>query len=124
MKASELRIGNYISPLGVGIDRVLFIDARDNTIECENFSERPIEDFNPIPLNEEWLVKFGFKKIGGKESYLWVLNGFELSEISSGFFIEFGSDNKKTFFPLYIHQLQNLIYALSGEELTIKETLK
>ena len=53
MKARELRIGNLVMD-GQEIEQV---NARmiDMLVKIE-------ADFDPIPLTEEWLLKFGFNK--------------------------------------------------------------
>lgn len=123
MKSNELRIGNYLSyklgtfiVRGVGKDCVWLNDT-GGPISINGFLE-----IQPIPLTEEWLLKFGFDK------YL------ELRH--NDFMLEYISFNKKIMLTLYdyndnevsidtkikcVHQLQNLFYALTCEELTIKE---
>jgi hypothetical protein len=56
MKQTELRIGNYVAlPNNI----VVKISREDFAI-YKGFAN--IEDYNPIPLTEEWLLKFGFEK--------------------------------------------------------------
>ena len=62
MKASELRIGNYVNN---GISDVQ-IRAK-HILGIENKTYKIVK---PIPINDEWLVKFGF------ELYLYELGGF------------------------------------------------
>ena len=123
MKATELRIGNYhyyhmddkfderkewdeICQIDYGDLRILFT-YEDNS------------EYKPIPLTEEWLLKFGFEKEGG---YLWncKLLGkqrFIENHLTKGYF-ETHYESKHI---QYVHQLQNLYFALTGEELTIKD---
>lgn len=61
----------------------------------------------PIPITEEWLLKFGFTKPKDSEGYL--LNGLV-------FYDGFLSSNQKEKLK-YVHQLQNLYHALTGSEL-------
>ncbi len=120
MKAQELRIGNLLkisnkigNLISVLENDVLKISVNSNT----NISA-PIERFDPIPLTEEWLLKFGFE-------YTRILCGFnqyrnkilELSITPNGYEIFF---TYKWINIKYVHQLQNLYFALTGEELTIK----
>jgi len=101
MKAAELRIGNWVD-----------IESIDVQVEC-----LPIDyDYSvlePIPLTEEWLIKFGFD---GQDYNLFTI---ELSRnqfmILKDEWLIVISNNCK-----YVHQLQNLYFALTGEELTIK----
>jgi len=110
MKANELRIGN------------LFVDKKTKTIiniiglteQYITFSGHFKNDWQakPIPLTEEWLLKFGFKNlsIGLFELIHNNVIGYRLSIEG-----QYGYEEIK-----YIHQLQNLYFALTGEELTIK----
>lgn len=79
------------------------------------------QEFTPIPLTEEWLVKFGFE-INKHHFTKWI------NETNT--FIIMFDDRKKNYFicdcPIdcnikFVHQLQNLYFALTGEELEIKK---
>lgn len=134
MKASELRIGNrYINDCG---DESLVFEILDDSYYKEKVivgestqNHSFISDCKPIPLNEDWLLDFGFQyfkyncsdayklKVGEEhlefvycEKYL---NGIELRTN--------GSLEETDLGIKYVHQLQNLYFALTGEELTIKE---
>jgi hypothetical protein len=116
MKASELRIGNLIyNKQG----NIVYVNTNHLTLLSYGIEN----EFNPIPLTEEWLLKFGFEVSGGEISY----NKNKLS-IYFGDTILSGK-NGRTYWnswtileesPKYVHQLQNLYFALTGEELTIK----
>ena len=126
MEVNELRIGNYVSLSGelqltvIEINTVYFY-AKDN--KGENFKSSWAE-IKPIPLTEEWLLKFGFKKyIGWDDMEFWCLlndgakpNRFSLYETLQGFEAPSGKIIKE------VHTLQNcyFFHELSGEELTIK----
>jgi hypothetical protein len=120
MKANELRIGNlFILPNG-DIGKISYHEIRLMVVAIEK------PDYQPIPLTEEWLLKFGFerhhsdygngviyiKDVPNNNEFKWGVYPFELG---SGFIIN-KSKNLK-----YVHQLQNLYFALTSEELTIKE---
>ena len=109
MKANELRVGNYfqwikIASMGIGKDVI----TKDNHYTYEDFKE-------PIPLTEEWLVRFGWVK-SKEQNYFWEDNNFTILFDDSGFYIEsfIGKLRIK-----YVHSLQNLYHALTGEDLTI-----
>lgn len=130
----ELRIGNLVqyNPLSVdkgtkiepikirsvGVDPIMY----DTYIELDTpfdirFSE---EDISPIPLTPEWLERLGFEKRlphEGEDFTHWHYNGFEVWQHNEGFChdFHFGGDVK------YVHQLQNLFFALTGDELKPKE---
>jgi hypothetical protein len=121
MKASELRIGNLVFDKYkiTQVDKYFYQSA-----ECFWTNE-----FKPIQLTEEWLLKFGFirhhydyandviyiKNIADNEidnaEFEW---GVYPNELGSGIQIK----NRKSL--KYVHQLQNLYFALTGEELTFK----
>jgi hypothetical protein len=125
MESRELRIGNYVnwiipfsneySPKKVDI-KILSLINNDSDI-CK-----------PIPLTEEWLLKFGFKDDNVKGYFYLELNDdlyIYLNPNSMGIAIknqyEGFSDHSSFIFFKYIHQLQNLYFALTGEELTTQE---
>ena len=131
MKAQELRIGNfvnYIEKIYEGQkDQVVKIIAitqnylKDDTNKNTIVSE--VEAYKPIPLTEERLLKFGAKEqiideCGGKNRkdvkalFLKYQKGLNLMFIDGKMF--YGSLEIK-----HVHQLQNLYFALTGEELTL-----
>ncbi len=128
MKAEELRIGNWVTWEGEackldGITRDFNDSPYDVEIEFSNglFNREPIEDLKPIPLSEEWLIRFGFLL----EDFNWYKN-----DSDDSFYISFESDygfyvGATTYgylkAILYVHQLQNLYFALTGKELTIEK---
>lgn len=134
MKVNEFRIGNLISD-GFFIYKILEISKGI----VKGFSTQNGEFFYPdtlyslneenlegIPLTEEWLLKFGFNNINSKEygikcgscwmslsnpkdmgewqdCYCWIFDRFKFIELK------------------YVHQLQNLYFALTKEELEINK---
>jgi len=110
MKAAELRIGNWINYLGSGEVQIKDAKALFNSMEQFDY---PYPKVSPIPLTEEWLIKFGFD---GQDYNLFTI---ELSRnqfmILKDEWLIVISNNCK-----YVHQLQNIYFALTGEELTIK----
>lgn len=89
---------------------------------------------NYIPLTPEWLQRFGFinnhSDNKGTRWAIYVGNTAAIFTIhinDKATFVKYypdGFDNDAYWMPVkaeYIHQLQNLYFALTGEELTIKE---
>lgn len=74
--------------------------------------------FDSIPLTEEWLLKFGFKKIEG--TLYFNIGSIEIGTTAYGkrFYIQIGSENV-TLNIKYVHQLQNLYFCLTGAELSV-----
>lgn len=122
IKASELRIGNYyqasIEFNGsieakfnlFGAERI-FILTEDKLILLLQLRKELLEWVNPIPLTEEWLLKFGFESkrysmfLSVYENKITIQNDF--SYVSGGFKV----------YIKYAHQLQDLFFALTGNEI-------
>jgi hypothetical protein len=120
MKASELRIGNLVAYEPTIDDWEEIIVKCGNIIQCEISPD----SFTPIPLTEEWLLKFGFKKQLDKS---FAKNDFSIfldKRFKTNLFLQENQEDFKWFsYELkveYIHQLQNLYFALTGEELNFK----
>jgi len=119
MKAEELRIGNYVLDEDREISKIEQISS-DNIHKFTLVSGDAINiypsNIYPIPLTEEILLKCG------------IVNGeIEIKGRVVEIYQHFG-DDKIWFFNIehnltveinYLHQLQNIFYCLTGEELTI-----
>jgi hypothetical protein len=119
MKATELRIGNLVQFKDEKYRRISMLDGQSNgVIALERIGLCDIEDTQPIPLTEELLLKFGFNNAGDseypnykKKFYTCMWRDGKTNICNNRGFIK----NLK-----YVHELQNLYFALTGEELTIK----
>jgi hypothetical protein len=60
MKASELRLGNWVEQPNDGVTRVT---AVLNDLQIKTETGYVDKYCRPIPLTEEWLLKFGFKHL-------------------------------------------------------------
>lgn len=137
MEAKELRIGNLIyvdSKLRYVFGTIYKTIQHNYHLQNSTYSENYENECEPIPLTEEWLLKLGFEEISFTEDRNrdWY-KMFEIdntSEIISlnyytktnycRFNFDIGYGNK--YLDLYyVHQLQNLYFALTGEELAIKK---
>lgn len=123
MKPTHLRIGNIINnPKGelIEVCGIKIIKTEEQYFEkvyvdvCENYYHATA--LTPIPLTEDWLIKFGYIKSGN----------FRFT--GRGFIDLFSHKNNVTcsindieINLRYVHQLQNLFFALMGFELEIKE---
>lgn len=131
MKANELRIGNWIIQNGYdeAVDGVRYADhSLDEVIQVESETIGYVEDepefFDPIPLTEEWLIKFGFKKEESNGLYV-IYESDDVDIVWHGESLCFESipmfTNEKALKHIKsVHQLQNLYFALTGTELEIK----
>jgi hypothetical protein len=112
MEANELRIGNFIQY--DGLQRPSKVSIIDTTVTSTRTKAKP------IPLTEEWLLNFGFEKDERNEYWFWK-NCISVSVLGYIELLSFNKQSFKTNLKLdYVHQLQNLYFALIGEELTIK----
>jgi hypothetical protein len=115
MKPNELRIGNWVEIQGLE-SKIISVDTEGCICEneyCEDFENNNItQNLQPIPLTEEWLERFGFEysDLNG-DSGLWKIPPFQIYGKCNQFIYEYALDVN------YVHQLQNLYFALTGEEL-------
>lgn len=84
-----------------------------------NAESKP-NDFEPIPLTPEWLERFGFE-VYGSEPYWKYADGIN-GMFKNNRFRLFTFQTHGDYVPVdYVHQLQNLYFALTGQELELKE---
>jgi hypothetical protein len=135
MKAQELRLGNWVEidtdsgwkPLQVEQIRWQAIASGFNVV---HFDEP--EKLRPIPLTPEILEAVGFENSSGNTDYIALyleVGGIDNIIIcfhgDKGGILEYsltcrGADLVPPFEIQHLHQLQNLYYALTGQELNIK----
>jgi hypothetical protein len=120
MTATELRIGNYLA-LPTRDEKLVIVEqiCKDEFIVCNVTSnEWPLSDYSPIPLTEVWLLKFGFYKYGNMD--LWKQHKKGKGNYNKVTINSFSGMNLHVY-PYtkisYVHQLQNLYFALTGKEL-------
>lgn len=132
MKANELRVGNFvILKSKCDKDEIALLLTIDEINGCyynrasnKKYINRKYDGknswctfkiINPIPITEDWLLRFGYKKDGdnyqGKFHKIWKCNDLFVCE-KNGIVL-------KT-----IHQLQNLYFTLTGIELTYKTEIE
>lgn len=129
MKAQELRIENYVSaksPEREKWEEPYIIGLWD--LESLLYHKERI-NIKPIPLTEEWLKKFGFEY--DEDELVYYKSMFDYCGNESEDFILLIVSNDENYFSVaiaesyepieYVHQLQNLYFALTGEELTLKK---
>jgi hypothetical protein len=109
MEAKELRIGNYAS----NGENVMLVDCHtiyDNTVIFNGLKS--------IPLTEEWLLKFGFKK-GTIENDNWAFTIFFYDIWRVIYKEKKGYGSADVYLENFwsVHQLQNLYFALTNKEL-------
>lgn len=133
MKASELRIGNLVYVTD-NLTNLIFEEITPinihNLMHLTGLDKSPVDiEFKPIPLTEEFLLKFGFEPINKHDNTFityadWTHNYFLQLDVRKGdnkYLILDNSFGDLRAFSMvdieYVHQLQNLYFALTGEEL-------
>lgn len=122
IKANELRIGNYVFSLETqNHQRITGLLEEQPFFDAITFDYPNYDEIEPIPLTEEWLFKFGFELINNnfyrsrncELCLYWTVNKNKMLPEYYGKRLVTGYDFK------YVHQLQNLYFALTGSELTV-----
>ena len=123
MKANELRIGNLLEHDGMVVvaDGVSILDIWSATGN----------DYEPTPLTTDWLKRLGFdqESSGSSKDGWWQSYGIEETTDKFGlqyildiekfeFYYDVGSFQQELEIK-HVHQLQNLYFAITGEELTL-----
>lgn len=114
MEARELRIGNLVEYMG-----------KIQSVTSEIIRECELNNATtwPITLTEEWIFKLGFTQDVDIRSVKWIYK-----EVSMRWNMSIRVKDKITwsmdmFTQIeleYVHQLQNLYFALTGNELILK----
>lgn len=142
MKAEELRVGIFVYERGFylgknplvpdgGISDGSIPPAIQLTPELLSKYILQADFLNPVILTEEWLVKFGFKSSSDADYELgpvrYMINDKTFAYkcgIPSHVYASSCEDDPHYDIELphikFVHQLQNLYFALTSEELTVK----
>ena len=137
IEARELRIGNLVGinntalhADGCNTENAYFEieELRRDIVQFKGFhAGEYYKNIEPIPLTEEWLIDLEFKKkvLGDNLGYYYTLDlndekHCDLSIFSGdrNEFVEVALFPYEDFFRYkYVHELQNLYYTLTGQEL-------
>jgi hypothetical protein len=118
MKANELRLQNIVEDIfDLRNPKIRRIDIED-FVMIRNYGFHPIP-FKPITLTEEWLLKAGFGYFGDGNEYFKHISVEYIELLDQGvdfkiFIFDYPCLNIK-----YVHQLQNLYFSFTNEELKI-----
>jgi len=123
MEAKEFRTGNLLNyTTSEGDILPTSLDWQDlKWLEEDPEGFEPVNGY--IPLTEEWLLKFGFEIVYDSvyrtrydlsEDYRF---GYDFNKLTN--FVSKGCRFKGYYFNhiLYVHQIQNLYFSLTGKEL-------
>lgn len=114
--AQDIRIGNYINN---GIDEVFQVNPQ--TIGNWDIGNATLGGFSPISLTEEWLIKFGLTERRGARKGVYYKGEFEIDIHMMHIYFGYNRILNKTAENYYVHQLQNLYFALTDKELTLSK---
>jgi hypothetical protein len=111
MKPNQLRVGNWV----IGIEENDYYQVTSATITMLERGEG--SHIRPVPINQTWLRQLKFENcINGWWSKDEMLN-FKLNDDSNEIYLR-GSDTNLANYPIdYVHELQNLYYAIFGKEI-------
>ena len=116
IEAKELRIGNWVFTEAYKNKVYSLKDGIVNGV-CQSYVD-------PIPITEKRLEEFGFSYMGATYMAIdeFVLNDFTILREQDEFMFSYenASGDNIDIVLKYIHQLQNLFFALTGEELERK----
>jgi len=125
MIAKELRIGNLVHVPATnqnvpvtGISEYVGVVV-NNALNWIGF-----DDIEPITLTEEWLERFGFEGKFDNKEYGISFGRMDFF-VTKSMHVRVRYDEGRSLIPLdckHVHSLQNLYFALTGEELELKES--
>ena len=114
MKGNELRIGNWVDWNG---ENGVVSQILEHEVVFKCGEDTLISELKPIELTEEILLKCGFTE--NKFSYIYEDDTRVSVYVNDNFFF-CQIDNVVINNIKFLHQLQNIYFALTNEELTIK----
>lgn len=129
---AELRIGNYFHPVSDGMEihlpitdivyRVGSVDkfGEVKVIEPGNEETHVFRKYAGVQITGEWLKKFGFENILPNHDGQVACNKYPITvnaRKNNSIYVEYLGSCIRSHHIKYVHQLQNLYFALTGEEL-------
>jgi hypothetical protein len=122
MKANEFRIGNFIK-----YKNIAFQCDLEDLIVIRDFEDH---HYSYVELNEEWFLKLGFQLENNEceemNYFWWYLDELEISVFKIANRVSYCYEDNYGISPMikYVHELQNIYYALFEEEMSIEKTKK
>ena len=119
MKVGDLRIGNWV--MGNKPFQLTFNDF--GRIHAHLMATGQMR-FEPIPLTEDWLVRFGYNREADRDGYDYWHKDSDYHIWVRGRNFTFYNDQLSPFYGHtieFVHQIQNLFQSLEGKELELKQ---
>lgn len=125
LQSKDFRIGNFVERKETS-EVIKIISISQNAVRT-NRGTLPYNCLHPIPLTEEWLVKFGFERTED-EIHGEITWDYQRDIDSHECWAEWNERGQLEGVIVdcvnrlikYVHELQNLYFALTGEELELK----
>lgn len=119
MKANEFRIGNLVYYRNERICKVSNLGNRfETTFNGYLYGSDCIDEYNPIPITDEILLKSGFWKVSAETIFdyptYWFSDSEYLFEADGKFYHNLVNADENEIKG--IHNLQNIILDLTGKE--------
>lgn len=118
LQSKDLRIGNRIIYMGaeIVIEGINRNGDLDYTLNGHPYGGHNVRHYESIPLTKEWLIKFEFYP-SAHDIRFWRKGSVMLKLTDKGFKFNYGISIR---YIQSVHQLQNLYFALTGNELELK----
>lgn len=127
---SEIRVGNYHKSDSISIPRLQIQSVEIDGCAFASITEYGIEmvkkgslKFEPIPISDAWLLRLGFEYDWAHVIFLHVRTDKGVISFSNGDNGEVVCDNEEDEScgsAKYVHELQNLHFDKTGEELILQ----
>lgn len=115
IQSNALRVGNYISTIYPNFKYEKVTEIKGNVIYTDNIKGIAYISIKPIQLTEEILLKNSLK-IGEKD---YLIGDVLFSKFGEDLCYSEGLGYKLSVPIIHVHQLQNIIFALTNQEITI-----
>lgn len=120
----ELRVGNYVTLLKNGVHPAKVTEIREDSLivdlEYDGLYHGDHRRFYAIPLTEEVLRAAGFELQKDRDMYWISLNNYSIIlHIEKGGRFSYFINSIQIMYVDTLHQLQNLVHALTGSELEV-----
>lgn len=125
----QLQLGNYVLDEQGEVFRIDAMDFVRDGYDCKLIEYIGVDrrtlyslESHPIPLTEDWLVRFGFEKSQGglrKKLRFGQISAPIIDTHIKLWYHYYGTSIINDI--IYVHQLQNLYYALTHQELKLQE---
>lgn len=119
IQRNELMIGNFLLFKFPSIEDsvIKLTDIANSYVSCTEVAAIDYKRVEPIALTEDWLLKFGMLPSVTDNRYVFPDNEyFDISSDGSLYF----ENSFTAVYVKYVHQLQNLYFALCQTELKTK----